>query len=130
MSLVNCFKNFRRKRGHKCTIKPKQSATTSGKSPGIVRQLRQPAIVPGEDVTSFERHNKVLQAEFKKSNHNAQVVCELMDRTFAFRRQDILAHTYDLQSLFEKYPFVQECEQVCWHLLNVTVYIYIYIPLE
>ena len=35
-------------------------------------------------------HTRMLKAEFNKSHRNQQVVNELMDRTFPFRRQTIL----------------------------------------
>ena len=119
-SFINSFKNFRRKKSPRekktTTNDDEQSSskpcTATGKSPGIASVPEQPVVPPGEDTISFERHNKVLQAEFKKTNRKAEVVSDLLDRTFAFRRQDILANTYDLKVLFEKYPFLQECEQV------------------
>lgn len=70
-----------------------------------------PAIPAGEDESSFERHNRTLKAEYSKANQNGMMVDELMDRTFAMRRQDILAqgHSYDPVS---KYPFLQVPDQV------------------
>ena len=62
---------------------------------------------------SFERHNRVLKEEFKKRYPNIQVVQELMSLTFAMRRADILKNKYDVMSLFTKYPFLQNTEQVC-----------------
>ena len=120
MSLINCFKNFRRKR--RCRVKKEEQPgedppspnprTAAGKSPGMASAMEQPVVPPGEDTVSFGRHCKVLQAVYKKASRNGQVVVDLMDRTFAFRRQDILSLTYDLSELFDKYPFLQDCEQV------------------
>lgn len=56
---------------------------------------------------------QVLQAEFKKKNRNTAVVNNLMDRSFAIRRSEILEKGYDLPSLFTRFPFLQESEQVC-----------------
>ena len=95
---------------HPCSPNPR---TAVGKSPGMASAMEQPVAPPGEDTVSFGRHCKVLQADYKKASHNGQVVVDLMDRTFAFRRQDILSHTYDLSELFDKYHFLQDCEQVC-----------------
>ena len=120
--IINCFKNFRRKR--RCRVKKEEQPgedppspnprTAAGKSPGMASAMEQQPVVPlGEDTVSFGRHCKVLQTEYKKASRNGQVVVDLMDRTFAFRRQDILSHTYDLSELFDKYHFLQDCEQVC-----------------
>lgn len=66
----------------------------------------------GEDDVSFARHVKALQAEHKKQHPNPQIVEELMSCSFAQRRADILDKSYDLSALFEKYPFLNEVEQV------------------
>ena len=52
----------------------------------------------------------MLQAEFKKKNRNTAVVNDLM---VAIRRSEILEKGYDLPSLFTRFPFLQESEQVC-----------------
>ena len=54
----------------------------------------------------------MLKAEFKKSRRNYESVADLMDRTFALRRNDILRNSCDLASIFNKFPFLQESEQV------------------
>ena len=137
MSLVNCFKNFRRNRQKKTKPvlsqssidinKPTSKVThTSGKLPGITAAPKQPTLPAGEDSVSFARHSRVLQAEYKKTTHNPQTVADLMKRTFALRREDILAHSYNLDELYEKYPFLQECEQViklsiAMHIINLCI---------
>ena len=113
MSLVNCFKNFRRNRqSKKKPVSSPQSdskITSKGKLPTTPKLPTLPA---GEDAVSFARHCRVLQAEYKKTTHNLQTVADLMKRTFALRREDILAHSYSLDEIFEKYPFLQESKQV------------------
>lgn len=115
-SLMNRFKELRRT--------PKERAPSSGesskkivpqkrKSPGLDSILKPPEIPPGEDETSFKRHNKVLQMEYKKSKPNMAVVTSLMERTYAFRRADILANPSVITEILSKYPFLQNVEQVC-----------------
>ena len=71
------------------------------------------SFLKGEDDVSFARHVKALQVEFKKQHRNPQVVGELMSTTFALRRKDILAHTYDLKAVLDKYPFLGCVDHVC-----------------
>ena len=78
-----------------------------------------PDMPTGEDEVSFERHNRVLQAEWKKSTRNAMVVEELMTRTFAFRRKKIVEHPSDVQMLLSTFPFLQQPEQVCKTKINI-----------
>ena len=55
---------------------------------------------------------KVLIIESKKVHPNLLVVNELMSSTFALRRGDILSKSCDIQTIFSKYPFLQNSEQV------------------
>ena len=73
------------------------------KSPGVDSIMKPPKVPPGEDETSFNRHNKVLILESKKAHPNMTVVRELMQTTFALRRRDILNTSYNTQTLFSKY---------------------------
>lgn len=79
----------------------------AGKSPGSVDLMKLPPIPAGEDEVSFQRHNRVLRAEFAKAHHNKQIVSELMSITFSMRRADILQSPCDINSILEKYPFLQ-----------------------
>ena len=111
---MNRFKEFRR------TPVPRDISSSSGKKrqspkkkrPGITQTPRRPLFPTGEDVVSLERHTRILKTEFKKKNRNDQVVSELMDRTFPLRRQTILEQPMNLDSIFEKFPFLQESGQV------------------
>lgn len=113
---MNRFKEFRRtpvKRGNS-SANPKKSPRK--KSPGNTQSPSQPWLASGEDSVSFERHNRVLRVEFSKTRRNQQVVADLMDRTFPFRRKAILEKVQDLDSLFKDFPFLQESDQVwCVH---------------
>ena len=78
-----------------------------------------PSIPAGEDDTSFDRHNRVLQLQFTKSraHRNAAVIKDLMDVSFPMRRREILekGHLFDIK---KKFPFLQEPE----HVSKPTVY--------
>lgn len=65
----------------------------------------------GEDEQSFARHNRALQAEFKKSRPNYQVVEELMDLSFQMRHDDI-NNPCNLTTLLQKYPFLKIEDEV------------------
>lgn len=115
-SLVNRFKEFRRPK--KPRSRPSVASTPAkcgnfpGKSPGIMNTIKSPAIPPGEDCISYGRHIKVLQVEFKKTNRNSHVLESLMERTFAMRREEIMEKGYEMNVLFDRFPFLQEVEQV------------------
>ena len=108
---MNRFKEFRRtpvnrdKSSSKIRKSPK-------KRPGITQIPHQPRFSPGEDAISSERHNKLLKTEFKKTRRNSQLINELMDRSFALRRQTILEHPLNLQSIFDQFPFLHTSDQV------------------
>ena len=72
-----------------------------------------PPIPAGEDDVSFKRHCRVLEAEWRKTKRSMMVVNELMSRTFGFRRRNILEIGSNVQELFDKYPFLQDPDQVC-----------------
>ena len=88
---------------------------------GMDSIMASPAIPEGEDQTSFKRHCKILIAEFKKSHPNYGVVSPLMQRSFAFRRADILSNPVDVQTLFSKYPILQHGDQVSGIIVFLTL---------
>lgn len=97
--------------------KERSSGTSTGelmkhkrKNPNLI--LKPPQIPSGEDDTSFKRHNKVLMLEYKKTKPNMSVVNALMERTYAFRRTDILENSCDVTTILSKYPFLQNIDQV------------------
>lgn len=73
---------------------------------------QNPIAVPAsEDVTSFERHNRLLAIEHTKSKSNVGNVKELMKISFAMRRNDILENGHNF-NIPQKYPFLQYSEHV------------------
>ena len=53
-------------------------------------------VPPGEDKTSFERHNRLLSMEYTRPKKNETIVKELMKVSYAIRQNDILenGHTF------------------------------------
>ena len=105
--------------------RPESKRSIVKKSPGVCSPLALPEIPPGEDDVSFKRHNRILQAEWHKPKRNIMVIEELMEKTFAMRRREILSNSCNVQTLFKKFPFLQDPEQVIvviflWN--NVCVY--------
>lgn len=95
------------------TEEPKKSrATEKGKKPGIDSLTKPPLIPPGEDEAAYKHHNKSLMIEAKKSRPNGPVVSRLMERSFPFRRSEILNNATDISTLLSKYPFLRDLEQV------------------
>ena len=82
------------------------------KAPGITNSVKSPVPAPGEDAVSYERQIKVLQVEYKKANRNRAVVGNLMKRSFALRRQEILEKTVNIEHILVRFPFLQEADQV------------------
>ena len=83
-----------------------------------LNSLVVPSVPTGEDSTSFERHNRVLQLQYSKSHRNAVIVKELMDVSFPMRRREIITngHLFDIK---KKFPFLQEPEHV--RLINLIL---------
>ena len=49
----------------------------------------------------------------KKKNKNKVLLNQFVDLSYAMRRRDIMSNTYDLESIYSKYPFLKEdTEQV------------------
>ena len=121
------FKDMRRPRRSREVVKtdqegPKKERAVGTKSPGThtCNPLTLPDVPEGEDSTSYERHNHVLVAEWKKTSRNAMVVDELMSKTFAFRRRAILDDGCDVTALFTKFPFLQDPNQVNNYYLGMS----------
>lgn len=112
-SLRDRFKEFRRqKKPRITTTKSTTKLFTSKKSPGITRPMFSPPVPVGEDKISFNRHTNALKAEWKKRRPNTNVVNELMDQSFAMRWDDLHSNAYDVDTIFQKYPFLQNNNQV------------------
>lgn len=121
-SLVNRFKEFRRPKkprnlpSAECVTPPK----TKGRLPGITNAVKTPICPPGEDAVSYERHTKALQMEYKKTNRNGRVIDDLMERSFALRRAEIEEKNYVVETLFNRFPFLQEVDQICVGVVSTT----------
>ena len=113
-SLVNRFKEFLRPRKPRIPSSAKGTEKRIGRRPGITNTVKNPVPLPGEDSVSFERHTKALQIEYKKTNRNTAVIDDLMTRSFALRRAEILEKECDLPALFNKFPLLQEVDQVSY----------------
>lgn len=114
-SIMNRFKEFcRTPKVYKVESKSKSlpRSETKSKQPGSDWLLKSHIIPPGEDETSFKGHNKLLMMESRTSNPNMAVVSSLMARSFALRRSDILKKSCDITTIFSKYPFLRNIEQV------------------
>ena len=74
--------------------------------------MNLPEVPAGEDEAAFKQHNKRLIVESKKTNPRMLVVNECMLKSFEMRRRDLLSELYDINTVFDKYPFLCEPEQV------------------
>ena len=74
--------------------------------------LRLPPIPPGEDSSSNIRNQKLLNLEDKKMNVNKSKIKVLMDRTYAFRRADIMKNCRPIKEVLKVYPSLRRVEQV------------------
>ena len=117
-SLQGRFKEFRR------THKPRRSMPSSSESKEVSgskgRQIASTLPIPdGEDSVSFERHNRALKVEYNKVRPNKQVVEELMAQSFAMRWNDLHDNSYDVETVFEMYPFLADVSQVSLIILLI-----------
>ena len=118
-ALKNRFKEFRRApkpKGH--TQSPKPSPTQpKPKQPSKILDI--PETPAGEDTTSFQRHNKAIKNEYAKPKRARKMVVlnELISRSYAMRRQDVMSHSYALQDILELYPFLKEPDQVFYNVV-------------
>ena len=70
------------------------------------------SIPPGEDEASNTRNQKVLVNEEKKAHPNKSTISVLMDRTFAFRRQDLMKFVRPVKEILASFPSLKRLEQV------------------
>ena len=82
------------------------------KEPSHYPKTPAPPIIPsGEDMTSHQRHTKMLQMEERKRMPNKGVVADLMTRTYPFRRQEVLDFMV-MKDIIKTYPPLRKCDQV------------------
>ncbi len=102
------------KRGDPTKKIVKPGASTTSSKPHLPTQPDQPQQSVGEDAMSMKRHYKKLQAEQKKANPNKAIVHDLMGRTFAIRRSEIVSteSIIPLEELLDKYPSLRSPVEV------------------
>ena len=107
------MKERRRTKKERSTIQtPTTIKKEAPKKPVVSQNLV--AVPAGEDITSFERHNRLLAIEYSKSKSNVGNVKELMKISFAMRRNDILENGHNF-NIAQKYPFLQHSEHVRYY---------------
>ena len=87
-------------------------STSAGSSPSSSRKEPQlfpatpsmPMIPEGEDRQSHDRHLRILKVECGKVHQNSYNIQQLMERTFAFRRSDVVSNSVLTADLLKRYP--------------------------
>ena len=85
-----------------------------------------PIIPPSEDEASCARHIKFLQLEYQKVSPDKHIINSLMDRTYPFRRQEILQCPKPIQQILKVYPPITKIDQVSYIYIYTYVYRYTY----
>lgn len=65
-----------------------------------------------EDHASFKRHNVYLKKEFLKRVPNRELVSQLMELSFAMRRNDIVGNAKEVKEIINDYPFLGDAKEV------------------
>ncbi|KAL5515679.1 hypothetical protein EMCRGX_G000880 [Ephydatia muelleri] len=95
---------------------PKKQKDSKAQTPAMAILCKPPALPPGEDETSLNRHIKILSTEYtktKKGRGNHQLVTSLMEKTFSVRRADVLkSEEFNLHMILVKYPYLQCSDHV------------------
>lgn len=71
-----------------------------------------PQLPEGETLATCEEHKKALIKEMTKTKKNPHLIKELMDITFAHRRQKLLNETKRVETILEEYPALQLVSEV------------------
>ena len=114
-ALQDRFREFRRRKpaiqpeGVKVEFKFKGRPKSSG-GPHLKRPKLD--VPPGEDSTSFLRHNKFLLGEFTKAHPNRASVAEAMKLSYSMRRKDITSSERPVLQLLNLYPFLGDKDEV------------------
>ncbi len=130
-TLIDRFKDFNQKKRTAQSESGENGSSGSrkvfNKLPGAHRSdsFQPPLIPPGEDEAPYERHNRVLCAEWGKASRNAAVIEQLMGLSFALRRRDIMKGM-DLITIFSNFPFLQESQQVSNHVCHLVELVHNY----
>lgn len=78
-----------------------------------------PTIPPSEDEASCARHMKFLQLEYQKASPDKHIINSLMDRTYPFRRKEMLQQPKPIQQILKDYPPLKKIEQVAACMLHI-----------
>ncbi len=65
-----------------------------------------------------------LKVQYKKFQKNYAIIKELMERSFSFRRIEVLDNSLSLQEMLEKFPFLQEIDMVsnfCYRVCEAII---------
>ena len=77
-----------------------------------------PTIPISEDEAACVKHIKFLQLEYQKASPNKHTINSLMDRTYPFRRQEILKCPKPIQQILKVYPPLKKIDQV-FNYINI-----------
>ena len=73
-----------------------------------------PSAPLGEDSVSSNLHIETLCKQYRKSTKDMKIVHELSKLTFYIRR-DMLLKSEAVSDVIKKFPFLKECDMVCYH---------------
>ena len=80
---------------------------------------------PGEDLVSYERHMRALQAGSKKVICHCPLIQGMMARSFALTRAEILERGYDITTLFNRFPFCRRLKRYLY-LVSINLHMYMH----
>ena len=69
--------------------------------------------IDSDDDAAHKKRIKILKNENKKLIPDRQVVSELMEKTYTYRRRQILEEPVMVANLLDTFPFLSEIDQVC-----------------
>jgi len=67
--------------------------------------------------------------QFKRTKLNDAIVKDLMERSFSFRRLEILEDSLTLPKIFERFPFVQDMDIVLYKSGTAVAFIFPFLSL-
>ena len=76
------------------------------------RKLDVPSMIDGETTETCEEHKKVMVVEMKKTKKNFNLIKELMELTYPYRRQKLLLEPKILDDILIEYPALQLITEV------------------
>lgn len=70
------------------------------------------SIIAHQSSSSFDRNYKKMLSELSKSNPNSDILCDLLEQTYSFRRKCILTGELTVFGVFEKYILLRKPKHV------------------